>query len=132
MPVSEEDGIPVFGTIPAGIPIDAAPGEIERIALDDSFFSKRRGRVFALRVRGHSMVKAGIHDGDIVFLTERAPQSGEIVAALVDQQSTLKRFIERGGRAVLKAEGKGFRDVYPAEQLVIQGVMVGLIRRSSR
>jgi|ERR1017187_4529519 repressor LexA len=133
LPVTLDEGIPVFGTIPAGIPIDVAAEGVDVIDLNESLFGMKAGApLFALRVRGQSMINAGIHDGDIVVLTTRPPRNGDIVAALVDKQSTLKRYFEERGKVLLKAEGFGFKDIHPAEELVIQGVMVGLLRRGSR
>jgi repressor LexA len=51
---------------------------------------------------------------------------------LIDDRSTLKRYVEEKGRAVLKAEGAGHPDIRPASELVIQGVMVGLLRKTMR
>lgn len=133
LPASIYEGIPIFGTIPAGIPIDAAEDTNEFLDVDQTVFDVKAGaRVFALRVRGHSMVNAGIREGDIVILTAREPHKGEIVAALVDKESTLKRYVVEKDGAFLKAEGPGFNNIVPADELIIQGVMVGLIRKGSR
>jgi len=78
------------------------------------------------------MVNAGIREGDVVILTAREPHKGEIVAALVDKESTLKRYVVEKDRAFLKAEGSGFNNIVPADELLIQGVMIGLIRKGSR
>ncbi|WP_237702480.1 transcriptional repressor LexA [Opitutus terrae] len=132
LPVTIHDGIPIFGTIPAGIPIDAASENGEFLDVEPSLFDSKPGiPVFALRVRGHSMVNAGIKDGDVVVLAARDPRKGDVVAALVDKESTLKRYCVERGRAYLKAEGPGFDDILPAEELIIQGVMIGLIRKGS-
>ena len=84
--------------------------------------------LFALRVRGDSMMGAGILDQDVVFLTPREPRPREIVAALIDGESTLKRYLLQRGRPFLRAENPRYPDLLPAEELVIQGVMVGLLR----
>ena len=86
-------------------------------------------RLFALRVRGDSMTGAGILDGALVFVTPREPHSGQIVAALIDGESTLKRFLVQRSRPFLRAENPRYPDLLPATELVIQGVMVGLLRR---
>jgi len=60
----------------------------------------------------------------------RTPRNGDVVAALIDNESTLKTFVqERGRQPYLKAENPKYPKLYPANELVIQGVMVGLIRR---
>lgn len=124
--------VPVFGTIPAGIPIDAAQ-DADSVTLDSAFFGIKSGApIFGLRVRGDSMLGAGIRHNDVVFLTVREPRSGDIVAALVDGQSTLKRYLSRGkARPVLHSENPAYKDIIPAAELAIQGVMVGLLRRTA-
>jgi repressor LexA len=73
-------------------------------------------------------LRSAILDGDIVFLTPREPRPRDIVAALIDGESTLKRFIRHEGRTCLRAENPRYPDLLPAVDLTIQGVMVGLLR----
>lgn len=130
VPTELEAGISVYGTIPAGIPIDALDESDEVLAVDAAVFGARPGeRVFALRVRGTSMIRAGILEGDLAVLAVRPVANGDVVAALVDGRSTLKRYVVSRGKVVLRPEGPGYRDIEPATELLIQGVMVGLIRR---
>lgn len=77
------------------------------------------------------MTGAGIHDGDLVILEkrQREPRSGEIVAALVDQQVTLKRFIIENGQPVLQPENPDHKDIDPGNDFEIQGIAIGLIRK---
>lgn len=121
--------VPLYGVIPAGLPT-ANEREPDRfLALDVTSLGLRQGTpVYALRVRGDSMTGASILDGDIVFLTPREPRPRDIVAALIDGESTLKRFIRHEGRACLRAENPRYPDLLPAVDLTIQGVMVGLLR----
>ncbi len=127
--------IPVYGVIPAGLPAANAqhPEADETLALDPSALGLRpdsRQPLFALRVRGDSMIGANILEDDLVFLTPGEPRSGQIVAALIDGESTLKRFLRQNGRPVLRAENPHYPDLLPAEELLIQGLMVGLLRRT--
>lgn len=123
--------IPIFGTIPAGPPSEQTQLADEFLTLDAMTLDIPRGdRIFGLRVRGDSMTGAHILPGDIVILEFRTPRHGEIVAALVDGESTLKRFILKNGRPYLRAENQKYPDLYPAHELVIQGVMRCLIRRA--
>ena len=85
-------------------------------------------RVFALKVRGESMTGAGILSGDVVVLEFREPRNGEVVAALIDGETTLKRYVVQCGKPFLKAENPRFPNLIPAQELVIQGVQVGLLR----
>ena len=121
--------IPLFGVIPAGLPVDAAQEPEGHVAIDPASFGVRPGaQLFALRVRGDSMVDAGILDRDTVFLTPREPRPRDIVAALIDGESTLKRYLLQRGLPFLRAENPRYPDLLPARELVIQGVMVGLLR----
>jgi repressor LexA len=126
--------IPLYGVIPAGSPTAAEQQPDSYITIDPAPFSSRitgSNRLFALRVRGDSMTGASILDGDIVFLTPREPRPREIVAALIDGESTLKRFLVQRGRPFLRAENPAYPDLLPVAELVIQGVMVGLLRTQS-
>jgi repressor LexA len=94
--------------------------------------SKSRGS-FALRVRGDSMTGAHILDGDIVILeNSKEAQDGHIVAALIDGETTLKRYVMEHGRPYLRAENPSYPDLIPARELKIQGVMVSLVRKQER
>ena len=74
------------------------------------------------------MIGAGILSGDVVVLEFREPCNGEIVAALIDGETTLKRYVVQRGKPFLKAENPRFKDLIPAQELVIQGVQIALLR----
>ena len=94
--------------------------------------SKNRG-TFALRVRGDSMIGAHIVDGDIVVLEDsKEVHNGDIVAALIDGETTLKRYVVERGWPYLKAENPRYPKLIPARELKIQGVMVSLVRKQER
>lgn len=121
--------IPVYGAIPAGYSDDTAPVTEGTVSVDvRSLGINERSKPFALKVRGESMIDAHIMDGDHVVLEPREPRDQDIVAALIDGETTLKRYIMNGRRPFLKAENSRFPDLIPAQELVIQGVMVGLVR----
>ena len=71
---------------------------------------------------------AGILSGDVVVLEFREPRNGEVVAALIDGETTLKRYVVQRGKPFLKAENPRFPNLIPAQELVIQGVQVALLR----
>ena len=123
--------IPVYGNIAAGYPDGVEPsGEIGRLQIDAETAGIRQSRrAFALKVHGDSMVDAGILDGDIVILEPRPPNNGDIVAALIDGETTLKRFIRKGHRApFLKAENRSYRQLHPVAELIVQGVAKAVVR----
>ena len=121
--------IPLYGSIAAGM-AEATEEEKEGcISIDiASLGIPRNSRTFALKVRGESMIDAHICDGDTVILEFREPRHMDIVAALIDGETTLKRFIMERGRSYLRAENADFPDLIPARELVVQGVLVGLLR----
>jgi repressor LexA len=122
--------IPIFGTIPAGMAVEAEQEDLGTVSIDSvSAGLSRSQRVFALRVRGDSMINASISDGDLAVLEMKEPRPGDIVAALIDGETTLKRYLVDNGQPYLRAENELYPDLMPIEELVIQGVMVALIRR---
>jgi repressor LexA len=89
-------------------------------------------RTFALRVSGDSMIGKHIVNGDVVVIEHgREAKPGDVVAALIDGQSSLKTFLVQRGRPFLRAENPRYPDLIPADELVIQGVMVALVRKRS-
>jgi repressor LexA len=125
--------IPIYGQIAAGMSALAEENIEGHVALDlDSINASRTERTFALRVRGDSMIGAHILDGDIVILEDRqTARSGDIVAALIDGETTLKRYVTERGRPYLKAENPRYPNLVPAQELRIQGVMTSLVRKQS-
>ena len=123
--------IPILGQIPAGMPIDASELSGASLAVDLAAFGLGdQAEVFAVKVRGDSMIGAQIADGDTVILQKRLPKNREIVAALIDGESTLKRYLLDHGEPFLRAENPAYPDLLPAGELTIQGVMIGLLRRA--
>jgi len=123
--------IPIYGQIPAGMAVLTEQTVEGHVSLDTaSVNASKNGRTFALRVRGDSMIGAHIVDGDIVILEDRKEvRSGDIVAALIDGETTLKRYVLERGRPYLKAENPLYPDLVPARELLVQGVMVSLVRK---
>jgi len=79
------------------------------------------------------MIGAHILDGDIVILEDsKDVQNGDIVAALIDGETTLKRYVVEHGRPYLKAANPRYPNLIPARELKIQGVMVSLVRKQER
>ncbi|HWX17740.1 MAG: transcriptional repressor LexA [Chthoniobacterales bacterium] len=126
--------IPIYGQIPAGMSALTEQTIEGHVSLDtrSANISKNREK-FALRVQGDSMIGAHIIDGDIVILEDsKEVHNGDIVAALIDGETTLKRYVMEHGRPYLKAENPRYPNLIPARELKIQGVMVSLVRKQER
>ena len=121
--------IPLFGVVAAGVPIESIPDD-EHIFVPSDFL--RSGDHYVLRVRGDSMIGDGVHDGDLVVLqrAEAAPD-GEMVVALVSGEATLKRIYHEGRKDIrLQPANPALPTmIVPADDVIVQGVVVGLLRR---
>lgn len=121
--------IPFFGLIPAGFTADNPQYSDGKLTMDMSTLGLRpSAKPFALKVRGDSMIGAHICHGDFVILEQKEPKARDIVAALMDGETTLKRYMLDKGKPFLHAENPDYPDLIPARELLIQGVMVGLFR----
>ena len=117
--------VPIIGTIAAGAPIFADENMEGEILVDESNIGK--GRFFALRVRGDSMINAGINNGDLVII-KRQPlaENGDIIAALIDSEATLKRLSLTNDEVFLLPENEKYSpiNVTCREDFKILGKMV--------
>jgi repressor LexA len=124
--------IPIYGHIAAGMAQDVEQEKQGCISIDIAALGlPRHARTFALKVRGDSMIDAHICSGDTVILEFREPRKGDIVAALIDGETTLKRYLIEKGKPFLRAENSDFPDLIPARELVIQGVLIALLRQAA-
>lgn len=122
--------VPLLGSIPAGLPTFEEESSEGGVSVDlASIGVSESARTFALTVRGDSMIGAHIQEGDMVVLEYREPRDGDVVAALIDGETTLKRFVMENGQAYLRAENPAYPDLVPAMELVVQGVVVALTRK---
>ena len=124
--------IPLLGSIPAGMPQarEQEPEGCVSVDIESIGFKPTRNS-FALRVTGDSMIGRHILAGDIVVLEHGPePSNRQVVAALIDGESTLKTFVLKGGKPYLKAENPKYPDLIPAQELMIQGVFKALIRKA--
>jgi repressor LexA len=122
--------IPVYGSIPAGSPASREQQPEGLLPLAREALGSPRGTLWAVRVHGDSMIGEHIAEGDIAVFERREPQSGDIIAALVDgSETTLKKYLLESGRAVLRAANPRYPDILPG-RLESQGVLVALFRRT--
>ena len=129
--------IPVIGQIAAGLPIPV-PGDLEgsdateSVELGASLVPNSGQGLFALRVKGHSMVDALINDGDVVVLKQQETcENGETVAVWLkdERETTLKRFYLEGDQVRLQPENRSMAPIYtPAQNVEVQGRLVAVLR----
>ena len=118
--------VPLVGTVAAGLPLLAEEQVDEMLTLPASMVGP--GTLFALRVRGDSMVDAGIHEGDVVVLRRQpSADDGDIVAALLGDEATIKVLRHRGGHAELVPRNAAY-PVLPADDATILGKAVCVLR----
>ncbi len=122
---------PLVGAVAAGRPITAVENLEGYITLDQELFSGQD--VFALRVRGDSMIGVGIHDGDIAVVRKQPEvEAGQIAVVMVDGEATLKRFCRERGKIVLRAENADYADIIigPKDGSVdVVGKVLGIMRK---
>ena len=121
--------ISILGNIAAGTPIEAIQQEVDRVSLPEDL--QNNGEHYGLRVKGDSMIEAGINDGDTVIVKKTTNiESGQIAVVLIDdQEATLKRIRKKGNTIALEAANKNYgTKIYAANRIKIQGKLVSLYR----
>lgn len=120
--------VPLVGRIAAGSPVLATEDVEDIFRLPESLVG--RGPVFMLRVKGDSMIDAGILDGDLVVVRRQPDASeGDIVAAMVDgEEATVKRLFRRDGQVVLRAENEAYADMVFDHGVEVIGRVVSVLR----
>jgi repressor LexA len=125
--------IPVLGNIAAGLPILAEENVEDWLTVSDDYMD--RGTIFALRVRGDSMIDAHIVNGDVVIIRQQqTAESGEIVAALIGEEATLKTYRPQGDKVLFLPANEAYnplvfdKDSYTSPQIL--GIAIGLVRQS--
>ena len=121
--------VSVLGSIAAGTPIEAIQHEVDRVALPEDL--QNNGEHYGLKVKGDSMIEAGINDGDTVIVKKTSNvDSGQIAVVLIDdQEATLKRVRKKGNTIALEAANRNYgTKIYAANRIKIQGKLVSLYR----
>ena len=125
--------VPVIGAIAAGQPLLAVENIEDHIDVDARFLGKKDETVFALRVKGDSMRDAGIYDGDYVFVRRQSTaQNGDIVAAIIGDEATVKRYFHEGNRVRLQPANDAMSPIYVSpeqSELSIAGKVIGVLRQ---
>ena len=130
-PLEEEDKrivkVPIIGDVAAGIPIFAAENQEDFMPLPYDFVQNDMS--FILRVRGESMIQAGICDGDFIIVRQQnTAQNGEIIVALIDDEATVKTFYKENGFFRLQPENDTMEPII-LKEVTILGKAIGLYRK---
>ena len=126
---STANEISILGSIAAGTPIEAIQQEVDRVTLPEDL--QNSGEHYGLKVKGDSMIEAGINDGDTVVVKKTTNvESGQIAVVLIDdQEATLKRIRKKGNTIALEAANKNYgTKIYASSRIKIQGKLVSLYR----
>ncbi len=121
--------VKILGTVEAGFPTGADEDDSESVSLDQ-FLIRHKEATYMLKVRGKSMIDAGIHPGDMVLVErDKTPRDGDIVIAHIDNEWTMKYYRKKGSRVYLQAANRNFPDIFPHQELKIPAVVVAVVRK---
>jgi SOS regulatory protein LexA len=121
--------VPLLGSIQAGFP-SPAEEELQDVVSLDEYLISNHNSTFIVKVRGDSMIDAGIHQGDLVLIQKNLqPKDGDIVIAQVDGEWTLKYFKQKANKAYLQAANQKYPTIIPRQELVVAGVVIANIRK---
>lgn len=123
---------PLFGhKVAAGFPSPADDYIEGRLSLDEHLI-QNKDSTFFVRARGNSMTGAGIFDGDLLVVDKSlTPSSGSIVIAIINTELTVKRFIKREGKVILKPENPKFKEIEfkDEQELLVWGVVTFTVKK---
>jgi repressor LexA len=124
------NSVPLVGSVPAGSPL-LAEENVERYVSIPKELLPSKGEYFALKVQGDSMIDAGIFEDDLVVVhSTNSARNGDIVVALIGNETTVKRFMLEGEQPYLKPENPRYANIHPSEEWSVQGKVIALIRES--
>lgn len=127
IPTAEAVVVPLVGEIAAGIPITAEQNTIDHFSLPRQIVGQ--GNLFALKVRGESMIEAAICDGDwVVVRAQKTAENGDIVAAMLEGEATVKTFKQRDGHTWLLPRNSAFEPIL-GDHAEVLGKVVSVIRQ---
>ncbi|HEX7507715.1 MAG TPA: transcriptional repressor LexA [Polyangia bacterium] len=125
--------VPVLGRVAAGLPMLAVQNYEDTVKVDRFFIGQNR-EVFALRVKGDSMIEAGIFDGDYVFIRKQLQaSSGEIVVAMIGDEATVKRYYPEGDTIRFQPANAAMSPIIVRKRdfrsVNLLGVVIGVYRK---
>ena len=128
--------VPLLGKVAAGVPLLTAENLEDSVRIDSFFLGSAGKEVFALRVKGDSMIEDGIFDGDYLFVRKTPGASpGDIVVALIEDEATVKRFYPEGDRIRFQPSNRAMHPIYvhraDFRSTMILGIVIGVYRKMS-
>jgi repressor LexA len=122
-------GVRLLGLVEAGFP-SAAEEELLDVMDFDEFLTPNKESSYVLRVKGDSMIDAGIREGDMVIAERKASyKPGQIVVAMVDGEYTMKYLRKKGNDFYLEAANAKYPDIHPTESFKVEAVITGVVRK---
>lgn len=116
-------------SVQAGLPSPASEADSDSLTIDEHLIAKP-SRTVLIKVKGDSMIDAGIHGGDVVVVEKRTTAVvGDIVVAILENDFTLKRFGRENDRVVLRPENRSYPVIRPKGEPELFGVVVGMFRK---
>lgn len=122
--------VPIIGKVTAGAPILAVENIEDTFPLPIDFVDSKNHEIFILKIKGDSMIDAGIFDGDFIVVSQQSTaNNGDIVVALLDDEATVKRFYKEEKRIRLQPENKSMEPIYTSNASIL-GRVVGVYRKT--
>ena len=123
------EGVPLLGLVEAGFP-SAAEEELLDVMNLDEYLIPNKESTYILKVKGDSMIEAGINPGDMVIVERRQSyKPGQIVIASVDNEFTMKYLRKKGERYFLEPANKNYEPIYPTGDFRIEAVVISVVRK---
>lgn len=124
-----EGGARVLGVVEAGFP-SAAEEELLDVMNFDEYLTPNKESSYLLKVKGDSMIEAGIREGDMVIVERRSTyKPGQIVIAMIDGEYTMKYLRKKGERFFLEPANSKYQPMYPADSFRVEAVVTAVVRK---
>ncbi len=125
----QEQGTRLLGVVEAGFP-SAAEEELLDVMNFDEYLTPNKESSYILKVKGDSMIDAGIHPGDMVIVERRATyKPGQIVVASIDNEYTMKYLRKNGEKYFLEPANKKYKPIYPTDSFRVEAVVIAVVRK---
>ncbi len=127
--MEDEVGLPLLGLVEAGFPSPAEEELLDVMSFDE-YLTPNKESSYILKVKGDSMIDAGIREGDMVIVERRASYKvGQIVIASVDGEYTMKYYRKSGDTVYLEPANERYKPIYPKESFRIEAVVTAVVRK---